>query len=123
MWHVRAVHRRQPVLRLELLQLLNVSHVLNENNNGCNTFIAQIFDALLVDLIILEVLEGSRCAKIIDWDFQNLGVSHKGGILQLFKLTILPFIYDFRRYIVVQTHLVFFLTVEREICGNLKNTW
>ena len=66
MRHVRAVHRRQPVLRLELLQLLNVSHVLNENNNSCKTLVTQFFDALLVDLIILEVLEGSRCAKIID---------------------------------------------------------
>ena len=74
---------------------------LNENNNSCKTLVAQFFDALLIDLIILEVLEGSRCAKIIDWDFQNLGVSHKGGILQLFKLTILPFIHDFRRYIIV----------------------
>ena len=66
MRHVRAVHRRQPVLRLEVLQLLNVSYVLNENNNSCQILVAQFLDALLVNLIILDVLEGSQCAKIID---------------------------------------------------------
>ena len=122
MRNIRTVHCSQPILRLKLLKLLDVGHILNENNNSCQTLVAQFLDALLVNLIILIVLKGRRCAEVINRDLQNLGISQQGFILQFLQLTILLFIYDFWRDVIVKTHLIFFLTVERKICGNLKNT-
>ena len=95
MRNIRTVHCSKPILRLKLLKLLDVGHILNEYNNSCQTLVAQFFDALLVNLIILIVLKGRRCAEVINRDLQNLGISQQGFILQFLQLTILLFIYDF----------------------------
>jgi len=86
--HVGRVHCGQSILGFELLELLNVCHVLHEYQECILSFVMKLLHTLLQVHAIFCIFERNRNGIVFFARYQNIMVREQAFILKLFELAV-----------------------------------